>query len=156
VTHRAIEPRAARNRSINYVTARSRPVFTRSGVSQGAASANSPIHSRRGRLVPPKGEGRPPFRPVPFHQRNSVTHLSPFGCPETERKHRQDPAGMESAFERTSPHSLALSLSLCAPPRPSRAGDKPRRRRARHHVETLNSVVDAPAAPPDWIAIIDP
>lgn len=34
-----------------------------------------------------------------FHQ-DSVTHLSLFGCPETERKHRRDPAGIDGEHIR--------------------------------------------------------
>lgn len=95
------------NHSINYVTARSRLFLLRTHApsARRGGSANSPpipfASPRRGRVL----FSTPFFAcllyrfSILFHQ-DSVTHLSLFGCPETERKHRRDPAGIDGEHIR--------------------------------------------------------
>lgn len=104
------------NHSINYVTARPRLFLLRTharSARRGAArqTRQSRLH-RRGRvLLSFPSPTLAPYRSVAFHQ-DAVMHLSPFGCPETERKHRRDPAGIDGEHIREDVAPLSGVLLL--------------------------------------------
>lgn len=100
------EPRAMCNHSINYVTARSCLFLLRIPRAPKCATRwlgklANPVCTTAvaSSSFPPLSSAPYPYRSVPFHQ-DSVTHLSPFGCPETERKHRRDSAGIDGEHIR--------------------------------------------------------
>lgn len=108
------EPRAMCNHSINYVTARSRLFLLRTHARSARRAVarqtrQSRLH-RRGRVLLSSLAYSHPYRSVAFH-RDSVTHLSPFGCPETERKHRRDPDGIDGEHIREDVAPLSVVLS---------------------------------------------
>lgn len=84
-----------------------------------------------------------PFRPVPPGLRT----FFPFGCPETERKHRRGiPSGIDGEHIRED--VAVLRGSLPDKPRPDAFASTSKRQ-----VSLLRSYLPSP---PDWIAIIDP
>lgn len=130
----AIEPfprrkmRATFNYSINYVTARSRLFLLRTRARSATRWLGKPANpvctiAQSSSLT----LSLPLYCPSLPSRQDSVMHLSPFGCPETERKHRRDPAGMDGEHIRED-----VVASRSSPP------DKPHPG-VRSHVETTNS-----------------